>query len=502
MREEKRMAVQQAESVRPGDSQWKAWLQTLGFAAMVVGLGSAIGLGVGLGLALPLVIVLAALIASLVLLMGWPVSAVALLSGAALLTHYRLEVGAFSVRAEHVAALLVALLGAWQLVRWRRRLVITTPGVFILGWLAVNLVATLANAPDPSESQRHTLRLFLVALNFFLVVNLLQKPQQWRRAYRWFLGLGVAEAAFGLLALAAYPSGVNLGVQVMPNLPYPVPYGSFEEGNLFGSHSGAWLLALLFLYLGGRPEPRRARVRRVVLAIGIGILSLAVLLSLSRGAWLGFLAGLLLVYIYYGRSRVGQMRRLTHVLIAGPVVAAVLILALLFLPDAVPLIGRVRSFARLDQDATFQGRLEDISRALHDWSEHPLLGWGPGTYVQLHGIVRGSPAWLSNIILRTLQETGVVGLLFFGGYVVTVLVGAVRTSRVAVGPDDRAMLLGLAVGCCALLVSYQATDGTWLAAPWVHTGLLMAGIRALRSRRGEMAHTEGSPLPQAASVMT
>ncbi|MCC7354839.1 MAG: O-antigen ligase family protein [Anaerolineae bacterium] len=497
------MAVPQGERIGLGRGLSTGfWLRAVALAGIVTGMGVLAGIGIAYGFIVPLILLFVALIVFLIVLMGWPVLTVVLLAAAALLTRYKLEFGEFSMRAEHVAAVGVAFLGTWQLVRWRRRLVITTPGVFALGWLATNLAATMLNAPDPGDSQRHTFRLFLVVLNFFLAVNLLQKPRQWRQAYRWFLFLGVAEAAFGLFALAMFPLGLNLGVQTAINLPYPVPYGTFEEGNLFGSHSAAWLLALLFLYLGGEPPSERALLRRIVLSIGIGILGLAVLLSLSRGAWLGLLAGLLLVYIFHGHSRVGQMRRLTFVLIAGPVVISLLILALLFLPDSVPLIGRVRSFAALGRDATFQGRLDDLPRALNDWSQHPIIGWGPGTYLQLHGRLRGSPAWLPNIILRTIQETGAVGLVLFAGYVLALLVSTIGASRLVRGPDDRAMLLGLAVGYCALLVSYQATDGTWLAAPWLHTGLLMAGTRALSVRSTGSAEGAESGPPRTPSVET
>jgi O-antigen ligase len=491
------MAVQATDGMAsPKRLEPGYWPRILLLVALVAGMGVAVGLGIGYGFTIPVVLALVAFLALLIILMGWPVLAFALMAGAALLARYKFDVGVFSVRAEHIAALGVAFLGVWQLVRWRSKLVITGPGVFVLGWLATNLVATLINAPNSGDSERHTFRLFLVVINFFLAINLLQKPQHWRQAYRWFLILGVAEAAFGLFALAMYAFGINLGVQTAANLPYPVPYGTFEEGNLFGSHCAAWLLAILFLYMGGEPQPGRALLRRIVLWISIGILGLAVVLSLSRGAWLGLLAGLLLVYVYHGRSRAGQMQRLTIVLIAVPVVAAVAILALLFLPDSVPLIGRIRSFAALGRDATFQGRLDDVPRALSDWSQHPIIGWGPGTYFQLHGNLRGSPAWLPNILLRTLEETGVLGLLFFGGYILLVFRRAIRVSRDALSADDRAMLLGLVVGYCTLFVAYQATDGTWLAAPWVLTGLLMAGTRALAGGDSKSkTSAETSPVP-------
>ena len=243
------------------------WAVSLLQVGSVVALGALAGLAIVFVQPLYLLLFLVVLIGSLTLLMGWPVTAFALLAASALFTRYTVEIGQISVRAEYVAVLLIAALGAWQIVWHRRKPVVTWPGVLALGWLLVNLLASLVNAPDAGDSLQHTLRLVLVVLGFFLVINLLQKPNVWRQAYRWFLLFGIAEATFGIVARLAYPS-INLGVQTARHLAAPVPYGTFEEGNLLGSHAASWLLALLFLFLAGDP---RLRFRRLWVIGGMGV---------------------------------------------------------------------------------------------------------------------------------------------------------------------------------------------------------------------------------------
>ena len=140
----------------------------------------------------------------------------------------------------------------------------------------------------------------------------------------------------------------------------------------------------------------------------------------------------------------------------------------------------MQTFTDLASDATFGARLQDYALAIKDWRRHPWLGWGPGTFFQLHGLIRYAPAWISNQIVRTLQETGIVGLVLFLGYMISVIVAAVKGSRRVRFPSDRARLMGLAVGWIALQIAYQATDGTWIAAPWVHAALLVSGARVLQ----------------------
>lgn len=454
-----------------------------------ISLLAAVGLGLLAG-AIPalagnsLLMGLAALVglAGLVgLLIGWPVSGVAILIIAALLTRYRFDVGPVSIRPEHLAALAVAALGGVHMLANRGRLRFPLPVWFALGWWLMNLISGIFFSPQIATGVQNAARISLVVLTFFLVLNLIPDRRRWWLAVTLFLAAGVAEAAFGIIARALFPFGINLGVQVAWNFTEPIPYGTFEEGNLFGSHSASWAIVLLMILWVG--NLRRPTLRQILSAGGLLILLLGLFLSLSRAAWLMFAAGAALIWVFNRRSPWHQSNRLLLLLAAGPFFALLLLGVAPYLPASLPFVDRLQSFLSLSSDATFSVRLEDWGKALYDWQQRPLSGWGPGSFFDIYGIVRANPAWISNLTLRLLQETGLIGALAFFGYVFTLLLPAIKVSREQQNPLDRAGLLGLSLSFLVLIgLAYQSTDGIWLAASWVHAGLIAAGTHVFSAQ--------------------
>ncbi len=290
-------------------------------------------------------------------------------------------------------------------------------------------------------------------------------------------------------------------MQVSWNFSEPIPYGTFEEGNLFGSHTAVWALVLLMLILAvGIWKPSRQQFWRL---IGLGILLLGLFLSLSRAAWLMFAAGAALLLIFYRRSSWRQINLGLLLLLAAPFTVVFLLGIAPFLPASLPFVDRLQSFLTLTSDATFSARLSDWSLAWHDWLQHPLTGWGPGSFSVIHGELRANPAWISNLGLRLLQETGIIGFLAFVGFVFTLILPAIKTSRKLTDNLDRAALLGLAISYLVLIgIAYQSTDGIWLAASWVHAGLIAAGAIILSSEKRETETTSAALPPETISETT
>ncbi len=448
-----------------GDLTW-LWLAGLGGLLALSGIFTPLpGLALAAGcLALPL------------LLRTWPLSGWLLLLVASHLTHFRADVGPVSVRPEHVAALGVGAL-VLGLVLWGRRAIRwDVAGLFALGWFAVNVIATFFNAPDPTDSLRHIFRLALMVATYWVGINVLDTAENWQRAFRWFLILAVTQAAFGLVARGLYEFGINIGVQVTNVLPVPVPYGTLEEGNMFGSQSAIWLIALMALCL---VPARTSSWRRIGLLIGIGITTAATLLSLARAAWVALFLGAAVIFVAHGPTRRVRDQRALILLLALPLALGGVLALAQILPTSLPLVGRLRSFTTAFTDATFSIRLADMAQAIEDWSVHPLIGWGPGTFYQLHGMRWYAVAWIANQTARTLQETGLFGLLAFWSFLGSVCWRTWQALRRPLAPRDRAALLGLTIGLLALQVAYQATDGTWLSYMWLHAALITSGARLL-----------------------
>lgn len=419
--------------------------------------------------------------ALILLLAGWPFSGVAALITAAALTHYRFDVGSVSVRPEHLAAALVAVVGGLQMVMHRRGLRMPLAAWFALAWWAMNLISGFLFSPLAANGLQNGLRVGAGAITFILIANLIPDRRRWWWAVCFYIAVGVAEAAFGIVARLLYPFGLNLGVQVSWNFTEPIPYGTFEEGNLFGSHIAIWAILVLALLAASGPIWQWVRSRRL-LAAGLMILLLGLFLSLSRAAWLTFAAGAVLVWAFQSRSPWLHTNRLLLAATAAPFFALLILSLAPFLPPTLPFVDRLQSFLTLSSDPTFSARLNDWGLALNDWLQQPLTGWGPGSFYDLHGLLRANPAWISNLSLRLLQETGVLGLLAFLGFVLALLIPAGKTVGRQPQSRERVALLGLIIGYVVLIgLAYQSTDGIWLAASWVHAGLIAAGTRILPS---------------------
>lgn len=410
------------------------------------------------------------------MLRWWPTSGLVLLVVASHFTRFRAELGPVSVRPEHVAVLVVLGVLFLQVLVQRRPVLLDVPVLFALAWFAVNVIATLVNAPDPADSLRHIFRLGLMVLTYLTIINLVRTPRQWWTLFWVFLGLALVQDSYGIIARLVYPLGINIGVQVTNVLPTPVPYGTLEEGNMFGSQSAVWMVAFLALLLAHPKEPRR---RRFVLALAVCITALATLLSLSRGAWVALAVGLALLFVWNEPSRQRRYSRAGLLMLGTPLVLIVLFALFQVLPATPPLMARMRSLTAALSDQTFGNRMADMAQAVSDWAEHPLLGWGPGTSFQLYDQRWGTDAWIANQTARTLQETGIAGLIMFWGFLGSVLWIAARAIPKVTAWSGRAALVGLAIGLITLQIAFQSTDGTWLSYMWIHCALLASGARLL-----------------------
>ncbi len=423
---------------------------------------------------------------------AWPRLPFIILWGSALLTRLRFDVGSVTVRPAHLALLLLAPMLLWQLYRRQKRFYLTWPGFFAVSWWLLLALAAFAHAPNYADTLRNQIRLGMMVAIYLLTVNLLRDDRDWQWAWRAFLVIAAGEAAFGLLARLFYPH-ITFGVQVMRSLPVPIPYGTLEEGNIFGSSNAAWAIFFLALLLSTplpkiitNPIPTIVKRRThwqtwlgqnrwwLFLLAGTLLTLSGLLLSLARAAWVSFTAVVLLLWLFLPIERQVRQRRLFW--LVGIVGLGALVVASIwqFLPADGPLLARLHTLGDLANDSTFSGRLHDWLFAYHDWQVFPWLGWGPGTFVQIHGRLRGSDAWLSNITFRALQESGILGSLALSGFLLTLFGAAFQRIRRAPA-TWRQPLLGLTLGFLLLIMAYQATDGSWLALPWIYAALIERG---------------------------
>ncbi|HEX7264222.1 MAG TPA: hypothetical protein VF383_08600, partial [Candidatus Dormibacteraeota bacterium] len=112
------------------------------------------------------------------------------------------------------------------------------------------------------------------------------------------------------------------------------------------------------------------------------------------------------------------------------------------------------------------GRLNQSSPVRSDISGHLALGRGVASFEALH-VAKGVPEHIASLPLLVLNDTGVVGIALFAGFVAAVFARA--WSR-------RQNLIVLGLGQVALVVALTniATETTELMIGWLLIGLLVA----------------------------
>ncbi len=289
--------------------------------------------------------------------------------------------------------------------------------------------------------------------------------------------------------------------------------GVFQQPNPFGGYMNHGLpiaVSLLvgwLLLLGAQPRmrTRRSLPLGIALAVVAGILGLGLVLSWSRGAWLGAVAGLTtvglgwLLSLLLDRSRDPFAQRARRW--ATTVVWLGITLGLLFLiaggfnllPRTVTarLSSGLATFTTLDArgavitDANF-ATLERVAHwqaAVDMWRDHFWTGVGIGNYPVAYADY-ALPKWpyalghAHNIYLNMAAEAGFIGLVAYLLFVGVALWHTWRVARRVAEPLGR----GIAIGVLGVLVAlgvHNLFDNMYVHAMGVHLALALGLVSAL-----------------------
>lgn len=268
--------------------------------------------------------------------------------------------------------------GAWA--TWPRSPVARVAFLLYAWWAATGLLAGL-----PPTAVAGTMDAGLLAV----VVLAWTATADEKRARRWTGWVCAAALAAGLYShlQRLTPLELRLGPLVLRDpVPWSNPHLSMERTiATFGNpdYLAAWLVAVLPLALSWVLELQRPAARLAALA-GWALTALAMVLTLTRAAWVGAAVGgmvwLVLAVAGLPRPQRGAILRV----LAGLGLACALLVGAAVARQAgrdtpFTIAARLGSFTDF-QDLSFRTRLFFWGAALRTVAEHPLAGVGPGGF--------------------------------------------------------------------------------------------------------------------------
>ena len=395
-----------------------------------------------------------------------------------------IDVGAASVRLDEVIAVVFAVRAFLS----RERRAMGAPELALGVFLLVLVVSSLVAAPSPGVSLRSTALIGFGALAYAATATGITRERAIQSALRALLVVVAGGAVIGLIAVVSHAvTGSTWGITLLDRpAGFAAATGIAFEHNLYGSMCAMGALAFLGLWrqAGAWSSSRSALAGFWVCAAGL-------VASLTRGAWVGFAAGLLVLVMI---TKPAPGRSLLRLAAAG-VGIALAILALLFVTGRGAQIdaafdaatgavgeqaGRTLEFGR----ETGLARVTEWEIATHEvLAADPVFGLGTDSYGQVHleeGRFGPIPAFLGNWVVRTFHDGGIVALVALATFFLAVAWPS-RGLRAADGELAIAVRALIAAAACAA-VSYLATDGLYFVWPWLVLGLIRAGRASLQEQ--------------------
>jgi O-antigen ligase len=406
---------------------------------------------------------------------AWPAGAIALMVAGSAVPRIVWTMRGLHIHPEHIVvfAALVAVLAkrAYGL----SRLNLQTFDYFLFAYVALNFFSSAFTSPDPARTLRWAVLQTVVILPYFLLRLLVQTREMLWNTWVVLLIAGGAGALYGCIAFASNRLfGTAFGVETEQYGTIPGTYGTQYEANIFGSYSACVAIMFLVGFLMSRDKNRKWWW-----VAGFLIGTLALVISLSRAVLLSFPVAALVVFWMTAKAQHLDTKRVVKI---ASVAAVVLLLST---PILVPMLReRFETLGNVNalEDDTTVTRLIQMKVAVDSIREHPIFGTGTASFQlffhwedYVSGGMGDGGGWLSNTPLRVLNDTGVVGLAAFLGFLVSLVW---RFRKVAHYSDHRTRTVMVALMCGTVLyaMTFQATEATILAFTWVHLGLLASGI--------------------------
>lgn len=379
------------------------------------------------------------------------------------------EIGGLKARPEHFVCgvLCLSIFFLWkkrsQPVRW------IWPDYLLIAYAAMNIFSSLFMSIEPRQTIKWALQQVLIILAYFFLRVLIQDRKDLRKAFMAMLVIGAVAVTYGIICFYSnLIFGTEFGMTIGQYGDLSAPYGLQYEANLLGSTSGALSVMMLVMYLYDHR-------RRFLVGFAVALAGMAI--SLSRGALGATLVGLVVAAFFAARK--GLLTRKTGINIAKATLCALLVV----LPAVVPQYSE--RFTTMDigepaVDPNTLTRVVQISSAFDEVLKHPFLGGGTSSFQlafdwQALGEEWEEQGWIGNTEMRVLHDTGIVGLVIFTGFLVSLF----RRSRKVLKLGPNPVLVALLASALVYCISFQATEGTLLAFSWVHLGLIGCAISVL-----------------------
>jgi O-antigen ligase len=323
----------------------------------------------------------------------------------------------------------------------------------LIGLFFVLNVISASEALDPTEAARFfSITLYLGIFGIWFT-SYVRSRRQTRSVVRAYLVIAVVSAVLGSLAVLLHFPGYETFTSYKDRGRADA---LFKDPNVFGP----FLIPIALIVIEEILDPRLLRSSRVTKLGLVVLLSVGVLFSYSRAAWLNLTAGLVVMLVVFAFRRGGGRKAI--------VLLSLLIALTAVLTTTVAVTGSVHFLEKRARFQTYDtGRFGTQEAGVELAERHPL-GIGPGQFEKIE------PRSPHSTYVRALTEQGILG---FVAVLALLLLTLGLAARNAVRGRDTfgvgsAALLG---AWCGILLNSAFVDTYHWRHLWLVGALIWAG---------------------------
>jgi len=376
------------------------------------------------------------------------------------------------------------------------------PLLIFLGAILLSLTVTLSL----QYSLKEILKWLEVLGIYLFVVNVISQREA-KVIVLLILLAGISQALLGIYQFFGRvgPEGFLLFDRFMR------AYGTFEQPNPYGGYLGLVVPLAYSLALGAKEQEAEAKgltpdsflltsyLLTALATTGLVLMLAALLMTWSRGAWLGFMAAFIVMNAVRSR-RAAALFALALILLSLVIVMR----GLQLVPEAItqrfldflPFLGGV-DIRRVEVTPANFAVVERLAHWQAGWdmfSEHPWLGVGIGNYEPVYPAY-ALPYWdaplghAHNYYLNIAAEAGLAGLSAYLILWTAVFWQAWRAVRRTSGYWQ-----GVAIGILGILTHlavHNFFDNLYVHGMYVHIAILLGLLHTVNQQRDVSATTAG-----------
>ncbi len=400
-----------------------------------------------------------------------------LLSFFSFLSYFSISIGGLNAKYDQLFTILVFFIFLVYVVMIKRSIYIDRAGFLLIALWLVSFLSSYFNAPDPRYSLIQSLNLSSASLAFFILPNVLTSTEDLSDFIKVHLRIAKFLLIISTLVfIYSYSKNVEVfGVNLVQNESEPFGvYLTMLEPNIFGSFMLIIFCVAFALYVGGSTlsEMRKAEIGNVLIFSIIGIF-----ISFTRGVWLGILIALAFYYVVNSRNMVKTLQQMFYFTVGA--------ILLIYIGGEVLEIGFIKyklsNFLSTDS-GTGKGRVVLWLSAIDNWIEngHVLFGTGTYSFASFFNTTsyeaRGN-AWIGNLYLTFLHDTGIVGLLIYLLFYFQLMWQAFKIWPYKAFEDYRFVKnlnIGFLLSLIGIAIAFFFTTALTFAYPWILFGLVSA----------------------------